>query len=296
MKFFYFLTQKKFYLHLAIGIVAAILILWFVLKGLSFFTFHGEAINVPPYYGQTMEFIEGQENPHHFRYVVADSIYDTEKEPGTVIQQNPLPNSKVKRNRKIYLTIVAFSAEKVLMPNLVDLSYRQALVTLKTYDLKINVLHYIPDFAQNAVLAQLYDGDTINPGDTIYKGAKVDLILGQGYDPRKQKVPFLIGLSRQEATDYLHQASFNIGELVYLDEYDPQHSKVYLQEPAYDSDSLLNQGDFISLWFRSDLDINYEEYIQSLFPDTLALDSLYLEMDSIMYYEYLQDSIRRFQN
>jgi len=290
MKFFYFLKQKKFYLHLSIGIVSAFFLLWLVLRALSFFTFHGEAINVPPYYGLTVEEVATQENEHNFQYIIADSIYDTSRRPGTVIQQNPLPDSKVKRNRKIYLTIVAISPEMVQMPNLVDLSYRQAIVTLKMYGLKINVLHYIPDFAQNAVLAQLLLGDTINPGDTIQKGAKIDLILGQGYSPKKHKVPFLIGLSQNEAVDCLHRSSFNIGEFIYLDEIDPLHSKVYLQEPAFDSDSLLNQGDFISLWFRSDLEINYEEYIKGLFPDTLALDSMYLEMDSL-YYEYQLDSI-----
>lgn len=290
MKFFYFLKQKKFYLHFSIGIAAALFLLWIVLKGLSFFTFHGEAINVPPYYGLTVEEVANLENEYNFQYIIADSVYDLSKDPGTVIQQNPLPDSKVKRNRKIYFTIVAISPEMVQMPNLVDLSYRQAIVTLKTYGLRINLLHYIPNFAQNAVLAQLLQGDTINPGDTIQKGAKIDLILGQGYNPTKYPVPFLIGLSQDEAVDYLHRRSFNVGEFIYLDEYDPQHSKVYLQEPSFDSDFLLNQGDFISLWFRSDFEINYDDYIKSLFPDTLALDLLYLEMDSL-YYEYQLDSI-----
>lgn len=290
MKFFYFLKQKKFYLHFSIGIIASFLMLWLVLIALNFFTFHGEAINVDPYYGLTIEEIETQENEYNFQYIIADSVYDVSKRPGTVIQQNPLPDSKVKRNRKIYFTIVAITPEMTQMPNLVDLSYRQALVTLKTYELNINIKYFIPDFAPNAVLAQLLEGDTINPGDTLQKGAKIDLILGLGYNPAKYKVPFLIGLSMDEAVEYLHNASFNIGEFTYLDQFDPLHSKVYLQEPVYDSEILLNPGDFISLSFRSDLEINYETYIKSLFPDPLALDSMYLEMDSL-YYEYQLDSI-----
>lgn len=292
MKFFYFLKQKKFYLHLSIGILATIFLLWMVLKLLSFFTFHGEAINVPSYSGLTMDEVNKKENKHNFRYIITDSIYDNSSLPSTIVHQNPLPGSKVKRYRKIYFTIVATSPEMIQMPNLVDLSYRQALVSLKTYGLQIDILYYIPDFAHNAVLAQLHLGDTINPGDTIQKGSKIDLILGQGYNPKKNKVPFLIGLNKEEATEYLRRSSFNIGELNFLDDFEPQHSKVYLQEPSFDSDSLMNQGDFISLWFRSDLEFDFEEYIEGLFPDTLALDSLLMEMEmDSLYYEYQLDTI-----
>lgn len=292
MKFFYFLKQKKFYLHLSIGILATIFLLWMVLKLLSFFTFHGEAINVPSYSGLTMDEVNKKENKHNFRYIITDSIYDNSSLPSTIVQQNPLPGSKVKRYRKIYFTIVATSPEMVQMPDLVDLSCRQAMVTLKTYGLKINNLLYTPNFAPNAVLAQLLQGDTINPGDTIQKGAKIDLILGLGYDPKKYKVPFLIGKSMDEAVEYLHNTYFNVGEFTYLDQFDPLHSKVYLQEPSFDSDSLMNLGDFISLWFRSDLEFDFEEYIEGLFPDTLALDSLLMEMEmDSLYYEYQLDTI-----
>ena len=143
MKFFYFLSQKKFYLHLSIGIILAFIILWTVLKALGWFTYHGEAINVPIYTGKNIEIVSQEENKHNFRYLVIDSIYDLSRDPGTIIQQNPLPNSKVKRNRQIYFTIVAKSPEMVIMPNLVDLSFRQALVMLRTYGLKVNLLHYI---------------------------------------------------------------------------------------------------------------------------------------------------------
>jgi beta-lactam-binding protein with PASTA domain len=289
MRFFYFLGRKKFYLQIPIAFVAVIALIMGVLYSLNIYTFHGEALNLPVYYGLTMTEIEQQPNENNFQYILTDSIYDSSKKPGSVILQNPLPNSKVKRNRKVYLTIIAKSAEKILMPNLVDLSLRQAIGTLKVNGLEVNTLYYIPNFAYNAVLAQLFQGDTISPDSLIQKGSKVDLILGNGNNPQKLKVPFLIGKTIKEAHHYIHEFSLNIGEETYLDQnnYGGIY-RVYTQFPAFDSDSLLSYGDFISLEYRSDFAFNFEEYIESLTPDTsmmMTIDSLMLidDIDSLNY-------------
>ena len=57
---------------------------------------------------------------------------------GSVIIQDPVAGSHVKRYRKIYLTTVTVLPEKVLMPDLIDLSLRQATATLETYGLKLD--------------------------------------------------------------------------------------------------------------------------------------------------------------
>jgi beta-lactam-binding protein with PASTA domain len=283
MRFFYFFGRKKFYLQIPIVFVAVVALIIGVLYSLNIYTFHGEALNLPSYYGLTMDEIEQQTNENNFHYILTDSIYDTSQIPGTVILQNPLPNSKVKRNRKVYLTIIAKSPEQIRMPNLVDLSKRQALVTLKAKGLKVNTLHYIPDFAKHAVLAQLYQGDTIAPDSLIQKGSKIDLILGNGYNPQRFRVPFLIGKTQSEAHQIIHGSSLNIGEQSYVDEnkYGGIY-RVYTQFPEFDSDSLLSYGDFVNLEYRSDFAFNFEEYIEELFPDTLALDSIIMSKDSIL--------------
>ncbi len=131
MKFFYFLTQKKFYLHFGIALVSSFLLLLLVFQILKSYTFSGEAITVPNYTGYTTSKLDSIDDLNNFTFLVTDSVFDSDRLSGTVIAQNPLPRSKVKRNRKIYLTIVAHSPEMVLMPNLVDLSLRQSLVRLK---------------------------------------------------------------------------------------------------------------------------------------------------------------------
>lgn len=277
MKFFDFLRQKKFYLHLGIAVLTSILLLLLVFQILKGYTYHGEAITLPDYSGYSINKPDSIDDLNNFTFIVTDSVFDPSKTSGTVIAQNPLANSKVKRNRKIYVTIVAHMAEMVRMPNLVDLSLRQSLVRLEMAGLKVNSLHYIPDFAQNAVLDQLYEGVTIAPDSLIQINSKIDLVLGKGYYTQKLLMPFLIGLSKEEAEKKIFEASFNLGEEIFLDDDDPEFMRVYMQEPSWDSELQMNHGDFINLWYRSDVAIDFEEYIKNLTIDTLATDSLLVD-------------------
>ena len=281
MKLFYFLTQKKFYLHFGIAIIIGFLLLLLSFEIQKRYTFFGEAITVPDYSGSTFAKLDSIEDLNNFTFIVSDSVFDPERASGTVVAQNPLPQSKVKRNRKIYLTVVAQVAEMVRMPNLVDLSLRQSLDRLEMAGLKVNNLIYIPDFAQNAVLTQMFQGDTIYPDSLIQINSRIDIILGKGYYPQPLITPFLIGLSKAEAEKKIYASSFNLGEEIYLEEGDPNHMKVYLQEPSWNDEVQLNHGDFINLWYRSDIGFDFEDYIYSLTVDSLNIDSL--RIDSLFF-------------
>ena len=135
---------------------------------LDSYTHHGESITVPDLRGLTetrlVHFIEDK----HLRYKIVDSLYENGKAAGTVIEQDPAPDSKVKEDRTIYLTINASKPPKVKMPSLIDVSFRQAEAILHTYGLQVGKTIYKPDLARNAVLSQLYNGATITPGTEIY--------------------------------------------------------------------------------------------------------------------------------
>jgi len=277
MEFFYFLTQKKFYVHLGIAIISTFLLLLIVFQFLKSYSYYGEAITVPDFTGYSIDELDGINDLNSFTFIVTDSVFEPDRESGTVISQNPLPQSKVKRNRKIYIKVVAETAEMVRMPNLVDLSLRQALVRLEMAGLKINYLHYIPDFAQDAVLAQLYDGDTIYADTQIQINSKIDLVLGRGYSPRKLLVPFLIGLTKAEAEKKIFEASFNLGKETYLDDEDRATMRVYSQTPTWKTNQQLKHGDFINLWYRSNVNFDFKNYFEYITIDTLAIDSVLMD-------------------
>lgn len=279
MGFFSFLGKLKFYKHLGIAIILSVILYGATFVFLNIFTRHDKTILIPYLYGSTLSGIKNENLTNEFEIIITDSIYDITKEKGTIIQQNPLPYSKVKKHRKIYLTVVAGITEKILMPNLVDLSLRQALGTLETVGLQVGYLDYTQHFAENAVLEQVFRGEIIKPDTLIEKRSRIDLVLGTGNSGKKTTVPFLIGKRQRDAIKLINYSSFNIGKEYFLDGNDTTNARIYKQEPAWDSDSLLNHGDFVNLWYRSELDFDFVEFLESLKPDTLNTDTLMIDED-----------------
>jgi len=150
-----FLFSKAFLKHLGIAIGIALILILLVYKGLAIYTRHGNNYIVPEYMGITLNDIKLYNLTSDFEFVVLDSVYDNNLEPGTIVMQDPLPNSLVKKNRKIYFTIVSTLPESVSMPDLVDLTYRQALSTLETYGLGIGKIDYVPDIAKMLCLSRI---------------------------------------------------------------------------------------------------------------------------------------------
>ena len=97
-------------LSIMIGLVGIILAFIFNIY-FPFKTNHGENISVPNLIGMELNEINSFLYDRDLRYeILEDSSYSSEYSPFTVLQQNPSPGSKVKENRKIYLTINSKSA------------------------------------------------------------------------------------------------------------------------------------------------------------------------------------------
>lgn len=280
MGFFYFLGKRKFYLQVLIAIFLTIFLFWGVLQSLAWYTRHGEVYLVPDFKGKTVQELMQQHYNQYFTLNVVDSMYDQKQAPGSIIMQNPLPGSEVKQGRNIYLTIVAKKPEMVEMPNLRNLSLRQALVTLDEKGLPVANLNYVDYFAKNAVIDQLVDSAPIDPGTKIPKGTFVTLIVGKGNNPGQVPVPFIIGEKMQAAHYALHMASLNVGKEYFLDGNDTAHARVYKTDPSELSNSLMNAGDSITIWYRSDENFDFKSYIKQL-NDTTQVDSTAIDSTAV---------------
>lgn len=269
MSFLGFLLKKRFYLHLGLSIALTIILFFIVIQFLKIYTNHGDTYVLPDFSGKTLADIDAENYNKLYEFIVIDSIFDNTNPKGSIVIQNPPAGSVVKEYRKVYITLVAYSTEKVGMPDLIDLSLRQAVNSLRSKGLKINNLQYVEDFAGNAVLEQHFEGEVIEAGTVIAKGSAIDLVVGLGQE-HYVPAPFLIGLTVKEATDAIHKASFNLGSIYYLDEQDRLHSRVYNQEPQWDPEKKYFKGTTINISLRSDLDFDFESLIQELKPDTLA--------------------------
>lgn len=272
-----FIVSKKFFIQLAIAMAVLLLIFFILTRYLAFFTKHGQEKEIPDFFGLTLAEIDSINFEGDYDFFVIDSLYDVDNIKGSVVIQNPLPGTMVKKGRNIYFTIVASTPEMVIMPDLKDLTLRQAVNILESSSLKTGKLMYKPSFDKNAVLEQFFELDTIFPGDTLTKGSVIDLVIGSGERNYKTPVPFLIGLSREEAIYELNIASFNLGNELYMDTLQDEFSRVYMQDPLWDSEDAYFPGDSVHLWYKSDTAFNFELYLMQFLPDSLRPDSVVVD-------------------
>lgn len=277
MGVFYFLGQKKFYIHLLIAIALMLLSLWLVLASLDSFTRHGDVYIVPDFTGMTMAQLEEKQYDDFFTLEIIDSVYNKNMGKGEVVMQSPLSGSKVKAGRHIYLTIVSEKPESVLMPNLKNLSLRQALVTLELNDLVVGKLDYIDYFAMNAVVEQLEGGQPIEAGKEILKGTVIDLQVGKGTTSISVAIPMLIGKRMIEAEKALHYAYLNVGNEYFMDGKDTVNARVYKTNPQPLTKNNFPLGQQVDIWYRSENLFDFDTYLKNYEIDTLAVDSTLFE-------------------
>lgn len=174
----------------------------------------------------------------------------------------------MKENRTIYLTVVARMPEQVTVPNVIDLSLRQAASMLETYGLKVGRLEYVASEFKNAVLEEKYRGRTCKGDMTVKVGSAIDLALGDGLKSGKISIPFLIGKTYAEAHKILLSMSLNTGPETFIDFKDTSEAKVYMQKPDYKDRTPLRMGETVSLWYKSYKKFDFDKYLTDLSKDS----------------------------
>ena len=256
MDFLRFLITKKFLRHLGLAVAIAIILLLGTLLWLKIYTHHGKTITVPDLAGLTVEEVEDVSSSRRLRYEVIDSVFSNEMPRGTVIKQNPRANSKVKKMRKIFLTMNAVNQEMVAMPQLVGLSFRQARLAMQNAGLIQGTIEYRPDYAKNNVLQQKHNDSVIKEGTEITKGSVIDLVLGMGLSSSTTRIPDLVGSGLEEATEIISRYYLNLGAVTYdesfLEAEDSTGAFIWRQYPEFDEFRRLNMGMEMDIWLSLD--------------------------------------------
>ena len=123
------------------------------------------------------------------RSTVIDSMYIDGMEKGIVLDQVPRAGSAVKHGRTIYLTINALSPRKIAVPELRNLSYRQAEAIVKGLGLSAPQIIYWNSEYKDLVLNVMADGRPVEAGDRLPVTARITFSVGNGvYAPTRKVV------------------------------------------------------------------------------------------------------------
>lgn len=271
MSFTKFLISKSFFLNLLVSLILVGGVLWYIFNYLDDYTLHGQTITVPDLSGMTVAELDTFLVEKKLRYVISDSIFDANAKKGVVLEQDPKPDVKVKEDRRVYIVVNAMQAPKIKMPNLVDLSLKMAIATLETYGFNVGELEYKPDLARDAVIAQKINGEEMEPGTMVTKGATIDLVMGDGYSDEQIHVPKLIGLRVEEAILLLKTSSLNAGGFTYdesvISVSDTARARVWKQQPDYGG-NMIHLGGYVDMGLTVDGDKIKVDTTFSVPPDT----------------------------
>ncbi|WP_114749899.1 PASTA domain-containing protein [Pleomorphovibrio marinus] len=239
---------KKIGIHLLamIGILLVFLMLFFYMY-LPKYTNHGESVSVPDLEGYHYEELEAFLKARDLLLeITPDSGYVAEEKPLHVLKQNPRPGTKVKQNRKIYVTLNAQNAPLISMPNLVNAPLKNAQEILANHGLVRGDISYVPDIGMNVVLEQKYRGRDIREGFEIPKGSQIDLVVGDGLGNQRLEMPNLIGMDDIEAEFLILGSGLRMGNLNYVKTDTVPKGTVIKQLPPSGIDA--STGERVDIW------------------------------------------------
>ena len=224
-------------------------LLFLFFSSLNWLTNHGKQATVPTLMGKKLSVAVKELKSLGYRIQI-DSTYQSYKDPLEVLFQEPEAGTFVKVGRTIFLTVNRKTPPSIEMPDLVNMSFRNALLTMKSYSLEMGDTSYRPDVAAGAVLEQWVKGKQITPGTMVPFGTKIDLVIGEGLSG-EQEVPNLIGMSWSEAKSLIESLSLNSNAVWEGAITDSNSAIVYMQQPEsmneLDFKNSIPEGDIIDV-------------------------------------------------
>jgi len=176
----FFFSSRKLGFHILLAVAVFIIICTIALFVLDSYTRHGTEEATPNFIGMdSQELLNKEGVSKDYIIVISDYIYNKKTPPGTVLKQDPHVGEMVKKGRKVYVTVASDVPPKVMMPQLQDVSLRQAEIMLKAIGLELGAVILKPSPYENAVLEQLYKGRIIAPGTEISAGETITLVVGK---------------------------------------------------------------------------------------------------------------------
>lgn len=245
-------SLKKILINILIISVLTVLLGFLFLKiYLPMQTRHGETVSVPDLSGYTYD--EGiavlERSGLHF-VVSPDSGFSTEEKPLAILKQIPPANEQVKTGRKIYLTLNARNAPMLKMPNLVNTPLKNVQEILANMGLERGDIIYVPDIGINVVLEQKYRGINVPEGFEIPKGARIDLVVGDGLGNQILIVPNFVGMDEIDAEFLILGSGLRVGQKNFIENDSVAAGIVFRQSPP--AEMQVKTGELIDLWIAKD--------------------------------------------
>lgn len=256
-------TNKRFYISIgsvvAAGITIALLFEFFIMPH---YTNYNEGVTVPDVTKISLEEAEQLLEKYGLRHEILDRRSNASFPANYIVDQSPAPLQIVKPNRKIYLTVNTESRPQAVVPNVVNMSLRNAQIQLENYGLTPGTISMESSRFRNTILRQ-----SIAEGDTVDRGTAVNLVVSDGLGNRTVRVPDIIGLRLSDAQREITNAGFYIGEIRYQPSREATPNTVLSYSPRVDQ---LTEGETLQLVVSERFDVQEESETGAVIDDTTS--------------------------
>lgn len=140
--------------------------------------------------------------------LIVKTVNDDSVEAGKIVEQSPAANSKVKEGTNVELT-VSVGKNKTIVPNLsnIDLDKVEDILSKSNLSLGKVERKYDDKVDENKIISQ-----SVNFGEEVEKGTKIDIVVSRGKEDKKVEVPDLMGKTEAEAIKILYDSGLAVGK------------------------------------------------------------------------------------
>lgn len=171
--------------------------------------------------------------------VISDSREDPKIEAGRIIQQNPLPGSRIKKGTAVSV-VLSTGRGSLQVPGLTGLSLNDAMQKLTGQGLRVGAIN-----RKNSDSVPLDAVITSIPvtGSSVTPGTPVNLVVSDG--KAEVTVPNVMGKGHKRAVQEIEEAGLKVGRVSYRYDEDRRGGVIIGQNPSGDSSAA--PGDSVNL-------------------------------------------------
>ncbi len=251
------MTLKKFLKHLLLIALFVALVLFLVFTWLGFYTNHGQELELPEYIDQHIDEAAKDAEDRSFKIIVNDSIHIVGQPGGLIKEQNPKGGSKVKENRKIYVTVTKYNADKIKVGDLPELygrefNRKQKELAYKSINAVIKSRRYDPGEPDH-ILEVWYKGQQIIGRSTNRKNVEINIgdtleFVLSSDGGAEITVPDITCMTLSEARFLLESNKIQLGKIIQNgDINDPEEAYIMSQSPSPGITQKITMGDAINV-------------------------------------------------
>src|SRR5690606_28834462 len=156
--------------QLGLAFLAVIVLAYASLQWLKATTNHGEFVEVPDFSKLSVMEMRLAVEQAGLRYQVLDTAdYNPDYPKFSSLDPHPPAGNKVKANRKIYFTVNPSGYKTVSVPDIVQVTLRNATSMLRAVGLEVERVTYIDQLGKDMVYNMKFKGKYVKPGDKLPK-------------------------------------------------------------------------------------------------------------------------------